>query len=867
MKTPTLIVAGLLAGICGPALAQGIENTILGSAADKPLRLDAMPGSMSSNLMDGARIGLTGLDDRSAIVGSALAVLDGNKRSSLQFDADGQAAVEIRFYGAPRFINTIEIETDSDGIAVEVLTPRGEWVAWKGAVATRSATGQIVSGEDVRAAGFRFIPQGRGPVRFSHVHGDFRQVDADQGTQRDGGGRSILTEWVENYTTSPLPNTSEDAQGLRDALGSDWRKRSWGNSNAWEEDFTSSVYGGNNSNGLDAHDLTFFSGHGGRAYGNYYSTRRRSLVFSNSTHDDTDCTAGDARRCWGNEDCEWVGLSACETMKDSSRWAWAMNGLHLVLGWDSIMYDTPHFGSRFGQWMVRDGWFDSPRTVLHSWCLAGEDTHNSGQKIKVIGETTSMGSDYLWGQGSVAADPTGNGIVKTWTWNTQDNPRTVSDAPLDRAAEFKGGSSLVRISPELLAVHAGRQDRTMPVWSTDSKRTNAGALAEQAARIMAFAGRGDRFDVGPDAKVNSMIAVGADLEVRRSIKTGAIRVEDLGFWGERTDAVPVLPRSDVAIARSKQALAAIGIAVRADDSASIEYFTQETVEAKEDGSDRVIDRVHLAIRVNRQHTLGAYEAWGPGASTSVTFGDEGELVSMKSPAFDAAAPAGSVKLRSLTPVLRRIAEEGAAASINGLRAPFDSLQVDQVELGYWMDGNIDCDQLRPVYKLSCTCMAGDDAFTAELFVPASEESPRLQIQVVGDGRVDWNEAITLQARTKIAAGGSTIAWFDDSGACIGKGPEIKASWSTPTREGVRLQTVEARVTDGHGRTTSSHLDIPLGNAGDLDASGHVSVDDLLLVLKEFRKDVSPWTGGDADGSGNVDARDLVLVLANWGGRG
>ena len=531
----------------------------------------------------------------------------------------------------------------------EILTPRGKWVPWKEASASRSTSGYLVTGEDVRAAGVRFIPQGRGPVKFSNVHGVFHQVDADQGEQRSRSGRSILTEWVENYTTSPLPNPSEDARGLRDALGSDWVKRSHGNSSAWEEDFKSGVYGGNNSNYSDANDLTYFAGHGGLDTGSYYTSATRSMVFSNATRDDTSCTAGDARRCWGNEDCEWLAMGACQTMRQASRWAWTMNGLHLVLGWKTNMNDSSTFGGHFGDWMVRDGWFDSPRTVLHSWCLAGEAVHNSGSTILVIGETTSMGSDYLWGQGSVASDPTGNGIVKTWTWNTQDNRQSAPSAPLDRAAEFKGDSSLVRISPDLLAANAGKQGKTMSVWNTGSTRTDADSLAPLAGRVMAFAGRGDRFDVGPDAKGQSLIAVGADLEIRRSIKTGAIQVEDLGFWSKSTDTAPALPRSEEAMARSKEALATLGIAVRADDSATVEYFTQDTVEAKEDGSERLIESFPLAIRIEYKHMLGDHKAWGPGASASATFGDGGELVSMKSPAFDTASEEGVVGIRESRP--------------------------------------------------------------------------------------------------------------------------------------------------------------------------------------------------------------------------
>ena len=48
--------------------------------------------------------------------------------------------------------------------------------------------------------------------------------------------------------------------------------------------------------------------------------------------------------------------------------------------------------------------------------------------------------------------------------------------------------------------------------------------------------------------------------------------------------------------------------------------------------------------------------------------------------------------------------------------------------------------------------------------------------------------------------------------------------------------------------------------GDVDGSGAVDVDDLLLIL-------SGWGGsgsGDADGDGDVDVDDLLMAIGNFG---
>jgi hypothetical protein len=51
--------------------------------------------------------------------------------------------------------------------------------------------------------------------------------------------------------------------------------------------------------------------------------------------------------------------------------------------------------------------------------------------------------------------------------------------------------------------------------------------------------------------------------------------------------------------------------------------------------------------------------------------------------------------------------------------------------------------------------------------------------------------------------------------------------------------------------------------GDVDKSGEVDADDLLIVIGDW----GPCHGrcqGDCDDSGEVDMTDLLIVLGNWG---
>ncbi len=57
-----------------------------------------------------------------------------------------------------------------------------------------------------------------------------------------------------------------------------------------------------------------------------------------------------------------------------------------------------------------------------------------------------------------------------------------------------------------------------------------------------------------------------------------------------------------------------------------------------------------------------------------------------------------------------------------------------------------------------------------------------------------------------------------------------------------------------------------GCAADLDGSGDVDFDDLLIVLSEWGdyKDCPPFISADIDQDCDVDFDDLLIVLAAWG---
>ena len=107
---------------------------------------------------------------------------------------------------------------------------------------------------------------------------------------------------------------------------------------------------------------------------------------------------GDAHRAYGDGDLEWVAFSACQTLNDTSRpyWANAMNGLHLLLGFNTNMLDVNQ-GYHFG-WRIRWGW-----TIPQAWFGATDVTHPQyGAMARILANELCHYYYDRWG--SVCAD-------------------------------------------------------------------------------------------------------------------------------------------------------------------------------------------------------------------------------------------------------------------------------------------------------------------------------------------------------------------------------------------------------------------------------------------------------------------------------
>jgi hypothetical protein len=193
--------------------------------------------------------------------------------------------------------------------------------------------------------------------------------------------------------------TSEGAGLYARLAACGWNPRyRFGNSLAWEEDFKRAAApgGGKEYQYLDTVDLQFYVGHGWPG----------GFTFANAAHDDNALTPADCFDAWGDGDNEWVALTSCQVLADSSlpNWAACFNGTHLILGFKTnasarLGIDTQ--GYNFAKYLCQG------YTVPQAWYKAADRSQPSGRVVRaLINELAYLNDRPMCGAGScpLAAD-------------------------------------------------------------------------------------------------------------------------------------------------------------------------------------------------------------------------------------------------------------------------------------------------------------------------------------------------------------------------------------------------------------------------------------------------------------------------------
>jgi Family of unknown function (DUF6345) len=246
--------------------------------------------------------------------------------------------------------------------------------------------------------------------------------------RRNGNSRAINpfeagTSWI--GSSGGLPRSQANAQGFVDGLAADgWLINfNWGDANAWESDWRR-----NDDTWVDAADFVFYSGHANMNGWTLSKPDDGSLSFTEVGG--APANPGDL---WGEQDLEWVIIAACGPLQDSilaagggdvlARWDGAFDGLHTLMGYGAVTFDTDQEGSRVVKYAKQgtpliDAWFRAAQEIQPA---TNDEEPPNGPNVWVGAMwVTKPGADprfdHLWGHGSVSADPTSpTGLICMWT--------------------------------------------------------------------------------------------------------------------------------------------------------------------------------------------------------------------------------------------------------------------------------------------------------------------------------------------------------------------------------------------------------------------------------------------------------------------
>ncbi len=226
-------------------------------------------------------------------------------------------------------------------------------------------------------------------------------ASAGVGDDNDANYPEVGSEWVENYVwpSGPNPYGAEDAQGfartLRNDGGWNW-PFDYGNDSAEHYHWTWA----NDASYADSVDAMYFSGHASSEY-------IKLATFPDNWAYFEVCS-------WGDYDLEWIFLHGCESTHAPSNFKgyprWALNGAHLICGFDTSSYNYAEDGTNVASTLL------SGIKVRPAWFVGVDVMQPSDVRVRIIGEDSTMGDDFIWKEGTVKPDPIVDSSIYSWLY-------------------------------------------------------------------------------------------------------------------------------------------------------------------------------------------------------------------------------------------------------------------------------------------------------------------------------------------------------------------------------------------------------------------------------------------------------------------
>ncbi len=720
---------------------------------------------------------------------AATALLDGNAGTGITLAAG--ESITFRFIGAPRWVSHLRIAAGGAGVLVHGLDAQGARVEVARIAAAANDAARDVECPASYLTELTFTADG-GAVRLADLSARFVSRDPDDARLGTGdeGTREYHYDYCNDYPGSAddLTNTDDNAHDLRDKLPSDWTTYGHGDSNAHEEHLKNSSLGGVNNDHIDNADLSLWCGHGGVGWDDPATgTDLGSMIFGNTTADDDNCVPSDAADAWGDSDMEWFDAISCQTLREVGQdyWADALAGQHLICGSEDDI-NAKNYGTKLGDYYIDNGAFDSAKSIKQAWFDA-IDAHNGGHDIAVvIGENSTMGNDYLWGQGSTASDPTVDGTYSCWEYDVgllgphhQSAPVPALTDPVTRRAE-PGRGWTVTYDRALLGTATPSQ---MPVYNVVPRLVDSVYVRMLANSLCGIGMPVCGGDIGPGNPGDLNLIQGTK-ELRVRTQSGAWHYEDVAKWMAWRNTPPQLLTGEAAISQAEQFLSQMG---RRPTDAVVEgvHYLKQHASLKGAGGQTTADLPEstfaIASQVRYTRRLGTTPVFGAGASLTVSLGAGGGLERIWHGGWRQVQPGQNVTVLPLDSMIVALTSMGNASLVDNIARKVTGIQINSSELGYYEPSCYDSPaNLRPVWCLHCTLFGpGGDSDPADLLLWADAMPVRAHIQSSAGQPAGGPASMmpSVPAGSTVSFTGSadhgvppyTFTWFRES-SVVGNGP-------------------------------------------------------------------------------------------------
>jgi len=108
-------------------------------------------------------------------------------------------------------------------------------------------------------------------------------------------------------------------------------------------------------------------------------------------------------------------LQLTEGGRGLERWLPAFQGLHILMGYGNISYDSSHEGSKFMNRILRNS---SPMRIRDAWISTASEEQPSDVLLGLMGPLRDdwvwNWDDYFWGKGAVGPDIPQSRIIGYW---------------------------------------------------------------------------------------------------------------------------------------------------------------------------------------------------------------------------------------------------------------------------------------------------------------------------------------------------------------------------------------------------------------------------------------------------------------------